>query len=228
MEQTQQYFNNIGDVTVASLKTAWFEVLQYLPTIIGAILILFIGWIIAIVLGSLVQNAVKLIGLDETIERTGINQKLRVTGQYKLLSGMLGKLTKWFIILITLIAIANTFNLPQVTQFLNAVALYIPRVIVAVIILVIGMLLSDFVARILSTGINASKLPVRHRTTIISVARYAIIVFSIMAALVQLNIVPALIEILFAGLVLALALAFGLGGREEAARFLASMRTENK
>ncbi|MBA3550691.1 hypothetical protein H0W32_00600 [Patescibacteria group bacterium] len=226
MEQTQQYFNNIGDVTVASLKTAWFEVLQYLPTIIGAILILFIGWIIAIVLGSLVQNAVKLIGLDETIERTGINQKLRVTGQYKLLSGMLGKLTKWFIILITLIAIANTFNLPQVTQFLNAVALYIPRVIVAVIILVIGMLLSDFVARILSTGINASKLPVRHRTTIISVARYAIIVFSIMAALVQLNIVPALIEILFAGLVLALALAFGLGGREEAARFLASLRTE--
>ncbi|MES2436736.1 MAG: hypothetical protein V4519_01890 [Patescibacteria group bacterium] len=226
MDQTTGYFTNLGDVTAASLQTAWFNLLQHLPKIIGALLILIIGWIVASVIGGLVKRVVRATGLDEVVERSQLNQKLRVSGKYKLLSGMIGEFVKWFIIIVVLIAAANTLNLPQVTEFFNAIALYIPRAIVAVIILVVGLLLGEFVANLVRGGLEASKLPVRHKQTLGSVAKYAIIVFSIMAALVQLNIVPELIQILFGGFVLALALAFGLGGREEAARFLASFRQE--
>jgi hypothetical protein len=224
MDQSQGYIQNIGDVTVVSLQNAWYQLLQHLPQIVAALLILIIGWIIASFIGGLVRKVVQVSGADKALERTNINQKLGISGKYKLLSGMLGQFAKWFIIIAVLIAVANTLNLPQITAFFTAIALYIPRAIVAVIILIAGMLLGDLVANVLSGSIKASKIPLHHQKTVVSVAKYSIIVFSVMAALTQLNIVPELIQILFGGIVLALALAFGLGGREEASRFLASFR----
>ena len=133
---------------------------------------------------------------------------------------------KWFIILATLIVVGNSLNLPQLTVFLNQIALYVPRVIIAVLILAAGFLISDFVDNFMRRGFQASNLPIRHKNILAGVVKYAILTFSIMAALVQLDIFPQLVEIFFGGLTLALALAFGLGGREEAARLLAQLRQD--
>jgi hypothetical protein len=226
MDQSINYFQNLSAVTAASLQSAWFNLLQYLPKIVGALIILILGWIIASAVGSVVRRVVRLFSVDEMVERAGVNERFMMTGKYKLLSGMLGQLAKWFIILAVLIAAANTLNLPQISVFLNQIALYIPRAIVAVVILVVGILLGDIVKNVLTGAMQASKLPVPRKKMVASVAKYAIIVFSVMAALTQLGIVPHLIQILFGGLVLALALAFGLGGRDEAARLLAGLRQQ--
>jgi small-conductance mechanosensitive channel len=226
MNQTYSYFSNLGDVTVASLQAVWYRFLQFLPNLIGAIIILIVGWVIASALGSLVRRLVERTGVDNVVERSGLNNRFNFSPKYHLLSRTIGALIKWFIIIATLIAVASALNLPQITDFLNQVVSYIPRAIVAVAILTIGILAADFVFNLISRTLTASQLPVRHQKTIASVAKYAIIVFSVMAALTQLNIVPQLIEIAFGGIVLALALAFGLGGREEASRFLQRMRQE--
>jgi small-conductance mechanosensitive channel len=224
MDQTYGYFSSLGEVTVVSLQNVWFRFLQFLPNLIGAIIILIIGWILASVLGGLVRRAVQATGVDNVIERSGMNARFNLSPKYHLLSRTVGALVKWLIIIATLVAVASALNLPQITDFLNQVLAYIPRAIVAVAILTIGMLAADFIANLVTRTLTASRLPVRHQKTIASVARYAIIVFSVMAALTQLNIVPELIQIAFAGLVLALALAFGLGGRDEAARLLQNLR----
>jgi hypothetical protein len=227
MEQTYGYFSNLGDVTVASLQTVWYNFLQFLPNLLGALIILIVGWIVASLLGSLVRKAVATTGIDAVVERSGLNARLNLSAKYQLLSTLIGSLVKWLIIIATLIAAAGTLNLPQISDFLNQVLAYIPRVIVAVAILTIGMLAAEFMATLITRGLQASKLPVKNKQILGTVAKYAIIVFAVMAALTQLNIVPQLIQIAFGGLVLTLALAFGLGGREEAARLLAKLRTES-
>lgn len=224
MNQGSGYIANLGDVTLLSLQNVWFKFLQFLPNIIAAIVLLIIGWIIAVVLGNIVRRVVHATGVDTLIDRSGLNARLRLSPNYHLLSRALGALVKWLILIFTLVAMAGALNLPQITDFLNQVVAYIPRAFVAVIILTIALLAADFVADILVGAFTASRLPIRHQKTLASVARYATIVFGTMAALTELNIVPQLIEILFGGLVLALALAFGLGGREEAARFLTGLR----
>jgi small-conductance mechanosensitive channel len=226
MNQDYSYFGNLGDVTVASLRTAWFNFLQYVPQIIGAIIILIIGWIVATLLGKVVQKIVELTGIDSIVARSKLNERMRLSPRYHLLSRMIGAIVKWFIIIATLMTVAGILNLPQITDFLRQILLYIPQALVAVIILTIGMLAAEFVENFVDGALTASELPVHHKKTIGSVAKYAIIIFSIMAALTQLGIVPNLIQILFAGIVLAMALAFGLGGKEEAARFLANFRRE--
>lgn len=224
MNQTYGYFANLGDVTVASLQNVWYKVLQYLPQLIGAIIILLIGWFIAKALGSLARKGVEATGVDAAVERSGLNERFKVGSRYKLLSRMVGGIVKWFIIVVALVAAAGVLDLPQINEFLNQVLLYIPRAVVAVVILTIGFLAGDFLGTLVEKALASSQLPGNQRRVIASVAKYSVMVFAVMAALVQLNIVPQLIEILFGGLMLALALAFGLGGREEAARFLAGFR----
>jgi hypothetical protein len=224
MNQTSGYFSNLGEVTAASIQNVWYNFLQYLPKILGALLILIIGWIVASALGRLSRRAVQTTGIDAVVERAGINNRLNLSRNYHLLSGAVGALVKWLLIIATLIAVAGILDLPQITQFLNQVIAYIPNVVVAVAILTVGLLASDFLANLITKGLAVSQLPVKNKHMLGSVAKYAIMVFAVMAALTQLKIVPELIQILFAGLVLTLALAFGLGGREEAARFFARLR----
>jgi hypothetical protein len=226
MDQTYGYFRNLGDVTVASLQTAWFKFVQYVPQIIGAVIVLIIGLIIASILGKIVRRVIQLTGIDAVVERSNLNQRLKLSARYHLLSRMVGAIVKWFIIIATLMSVAGILDLPQITDFLRQILLYIPQALVAIIILTIGVLAAEFVRNLVIGGLEASELPVRHKEMLGTVAQYAIIVFSVMAALTQLGIVPDLIRILFSGIVLALALAFGLGGQAEAARLLGNLRQE--
>lgn len=210
------------------VRALWFQFVQYLPQIVAAVIIVAVGWFVASLLGRLATKIVQMTGVDQWVNRTGINERLSIdTGsRYALLSGMIGSFVKWLIILAVIGVAADAMNLPQVNEFIGAVFAYIPNVIVAVIILAIGLVGAQYAADFVVTGIDISRYPVANRQIIASVAKYAIIVFAIMAALTQLRIVPNLIEILFAGLVLALALAFGLGGRDHANEAIARLKQQ--
>jgi small-conductance mechanosensitive channel len=117
-------------------------------------------------------------------------------------------------------AAAEVLEWDRITDFLNEIVFYIPNVLIAVVILVLGVIAGKFLDEVVVRSIKGSNTPVNNPEVIGAITRYALITFAVLAALIQLGIAPSLIEILFAGIVLAAALAFGLGGREKAAKLL--------
>ena len=143
-------------------------------------------------------------------------------------SELIGGIVKWFLVLVFLMAATNILNLIQVTDFLNQIILYIPNVIVAVLILAIAFLVGNLVYGIVKGSTRAAG--VMSATLLAAISKWAIIIFGILAALIQLGIATTLVSTMFTGFIaaisLAIGLAFGLGGREEAALILKKLREE--
>lgn len=218
------YFGTWNEAIKASLLNIWAQVTSLIPEIIGALLILIAGLIIATGLGQLAKKLVHLTRVDALFVKIGIGKKFDEVGVKFSVSGIVGWIIKWFFIIVTLIAVVDILQLEQVTEFLQDVASYIPHVVVAVVILVIGVVVGQFVYQVVEKSLKASHLTADVSHLLAAIAKWAIVITALLASLVQLNIATQLIEILFTGFVamlaLALGLAFGLGGREEAKKFL--------
>ena len=197
------------------IRALWFQFVQYVPQLIAAAIILLVGWVIAMFLGALTAQLVKFSGIDSWLEKSNIHSRLNISknSRYSLLSGMLGSIMTWVVMLAFIGIAADAINLHQVNTFIGAIFAYIPNVVVAIIILAIGFVGAQYAADFAMTGFG---LPLKNKQLISTIIKYAVMVFAVMAALTQLQIVPHLIEILFAGLVLTLSISFGLGGREHA------------
>jgi hypothetical protein len=217
---------NTIDIT-AYLSAMWTRFFDFLPQLITAIIILVIGWLVAYALAAVVRSLVRYSGLDRWVERARLNHRLSIEegSKYAFASNLAASLVKWIVMIVTLGFAADVLGLPGVRAFIGTILAYIPNVIVAVVILAIGIVASQIVSEFIAIGEMMLDISPRAKRALSQVAKYAIIVFSIMAALIQLNIVPQLIEIAFAGLVFALALSFGLGGREQASRWIADLQS---
>lgn len=200
----------------------WASVLSVLPQILAALLVLLLGVLIAGVLKEAVIRLINLLKVDEVLSKTEIPDAFERSGFEFSVANLLGWIVKWFVIILALITSADILGWQQVTFFLNDVISYVPNVIIAVIVLLVGMLLGSFVQNVITGAFEAAEM--RTGNFLAGLAKWAIIVFSFMAALVQLGIAQALIQVLFTGFVAMLALAgglaFGLGGKEHAARIL--------
>ena len=205
-----------------SLQGLWYGFITTIPRILLAIIIFIIGWIVAATLGKLVTVALDSLKLDRLFKNQSTDAALARAGIRLHIGKLFGELVKWFIIVVFLIASLNLLNLDQVTLFLQAVLAYIPQVIIAALILVAGTILADFVRKIV-TG-SAAVANVRSSRMLGSLAYYAIWILSIVTALDKLGIFGYFGQILFTGLVLMLAvafgLAFGLGGKDAAGRWV--------
>jgi len=161
-------------------------------------------------------------------ERFGIKRSFEKVGIRLSIAKILGWLTKWFVYIIAFLAAANALQLEALSAFINSLLLYIPNVMVAVLILVVGVLLAYFLAEIVLGAAEGAKFKAAH--FLAAVARYSIVIFSILAALVQLGIATALIQTLFTAVVGAIAIAvgisFGLGGQGLARDILDKLRRE--
>lgn len=212
--------NTPGQTFVNSLQGLWYQLVLFIPRLVGAVIILIIGLVIASILASLIKKAIRATKIDSVFEKIETNTSLKKMGITFVLSSVIAWFVKWFIIIATLITVADTLGFHQITLFLQQVVLYIPNVIVAIAILTIGLIVGDFVSTLLTDVLRTSSLTKQSSATLGKIAKYAVIVFSFMAAILQLGIATQLIEILFAGIILTLTLAFGLGGREQAAKLL--------
>jgi small-conductance mechanosensitive channel len=217
---TINFMNTPGQAFVDSLRGMWYQLALLIPRIVAALVILIIGLILASIIANLIKKAIRYTKIDALFDKVETSAHLKQTGINFTLSSVVAWFIKWFIIIATLITVADTLGLHQITLFLQQIVLYIPNVIVAIAILTIGLVVGDFVSRLVANMLKASSLPSTNSVTVGKIAKYSVVVFSFMAALLQLGIAPQLIEILFAGFVLTLTLAFGLGGREHASRFL--------
>ncbi|HLH60998.1 MAG TPA: mechanosensitive ion channel [Ktedonobacteraceae bacterium] len=218
---------NWGTSIFNALSNAVNLILTFIPRIIGFLIILIIGWIVATLVAKAVTFLLRKVGFDRMANRIGLNRFEQRMGVTLDPAGVLGKVVFWFLLLIFLVPATDALGLPSVSNILNTLVAYIPNVFVAILVLFLGALLATFVADLVR-GATAST-NIGNPSIFAGIARWAIIAFAALVALEQLQITPALINELFGAVVLALAiafgLAFGLGGQDTARRWLA--RGEN-
>src|SRR5215210_445389 len=195
-----------------SLSDGIGAILGALPALIGALIILVIGFIIAKILQGIVTRVLKSMGFEGWMESGGVKQFFERSQTTQTPLSILGKLIFWLVFFIAITMAVDTLGISAISDVLAQFIAYIPQIIAAILILVLATLLANFVAGIVrgATGSNV----------IGSVAQYGIIVFAAFAALTQLGIAPELIAptflILLGGVTLAAAIAFGLGGKDVA------------
>ena len=198
------------------LQDALSTFLSYVPQLMGAIVILVIGYVIARVLRAVVGRVLQGIGFDSWMERGGIKQFFDRAETNQTPASILGALIFWFVFIIAITMAADALGIPQVSVVLGQLIAYIPSIIAAILILILAALLANFVSGIVRGATGSDVLA--------SVARYAIIVYAVFAALTQLGIAVQLTAntflILLGAVALAAAIAFGIGGREVAREIL--------
>src|SRR4026208_48941 len=208
-----------GDAVFLSVSNALNAFLNAVPLVIGALLIIIVGWIIAGLLARLTAEPRRRVGADRLFaEHSG-----RVYGErtQSIRPSVVGsELVKWLIRFVFLVAAANVLGLTQVSELLNQVLLWIPNLIVAAIILLIAPLVARFVRGAIEVG--AGEMGFTNAPLLGRIAEIAIVAFAVIIAINQIGIAANLVNILFIGVVAALALAFGLafglGGRDVASR----------
>lgn len=224
-------FTTWADTLNASFQNLFYGVVAFIPNLVVAVVIFVIGWLIGLGLGRVVEQIIDALKIDQALKAAGVDRVVSRAG-FTLSSGkFLGFLVKWFFIIVFLVAALGVLHLDQVNLFISDVVLgYLPQVIVAVLILLVAAVVANAAERVVSGAARAAEL---HAAGFIGqVAKWAIWIFAILAALSELEVATAFVQTLFTGIVIAIALAlglsFGLGGQASAARYLEHLRGEIK
>ena len=207
----------------------WATVGDVLPYIFWAVVWFVVGWIVGVALYHVVVEVVKALRINEALKATGLAEAANRSGFNLDVGKFLGTLIQWFVILVFLVAALDILGLSAVTLFLQQILMmFFPRVIVAALIIIIGAIAAEVVRGLV---VHSARAFGAHGANLAgTIARWAILVFAILASLSQLGIGTDLIETLFQGIVIAVALsfglAFGLGGKEAASRTIERVRSE--
>src|SRR5918998_934777 len=195
-----------------SLQNALSTFLEYIPQLIGAIIILIVGYIVARILKAVVSRVLQGIGFDGWMEKGGIKQFLDRAQTRETPATVLGTLVFWLVFIIAITMAADALGIQQVSAVLAQLIAYIPSIIAAILILVLAALLANFLAGIVRGATGSDLLS--------NIARYAIIIYAAFAAITQLGIAVQLTAptflIVLGAVALAAAIAFGFGSQNVA------------
>jgi hypothetical protein len=202
------------------------RILAYLPVLLGALIILIVGWIVAKAIRGLVDWLLKAVRFDVLADKAGISEILKKGNLDISAREVVSNIVYWLIIIMVLVMTVDALGLPKASDVLASLFDYVPKVIAALLVLIVAMFLASFVSGIVRTAAGNANLP--KPEILAGISRWAIIIFAVTIALEQLGIAPLLVtatfNIILGGVVLALALAFGLGGKDAAARYLEELR----
>lgn len=228
-EQTQTILALVQDSVARSLLDLWERFVTFVPVLIGAVLVFVIGWIIAVAIGNLVTRILKAIHVNDAFERiAGLRSGLHRAGLELNVSGFIGGLVRWFLIIVSLLAASDILGLQAVSKFFYDVIQYIPNIVVASLMVVIGVIAGSFAHRVVNASVATARFP--HGRKAAALAKWSVYVFSSIAALSQLGVFqviiqPALIGF-FAMIAIAGGISFGLGGKEIAEKILAHLQKD--
>ena len=218
------------DIFVASLTSFWTQLAAFIPQLLAALVLLFLGWLFANLLRTGLVKLLDVLKFDELSLKTGIEAFLKQGNINITLSRLLANLVYWLVILVVIVTVANSLGLHAVAELFNRVVLYLPNIIVAILVLVFGILIARFINRLVFAYLN--NIGVEGALTISTFSEYAVIVFVVFMALEQLQIgthlLTAAFQIAFGAVGLALAIAFGLGGRDWAAGVIKKVAEKDK
>lgn len=215
-----------------SVNDAMSDVLNrlanFIPNLVGAVIILIIGWLIAILLEQVVDRVLRVINAQKLFERARVEDLVKKTGSSRDTVGLLAGLVKWIVYLATFLAAADILQLDVVSDFLTQILAYTPRVVAAVAIALVGGILAQFLSEVVRGAVSAASLG--YAGFLSGVTRWSIWIFAIVAALSQLGVASQILENIITGLIAAFAiavgLAFGLGGQKTAAELLEKVKKD--
>ena len=214
------------DIVRTSLTTLWSGVAGFVPRLVAALVVFLVGWLIAVLLGKLAYQIVKVLHLDAGLTRVGFRQAWERSGFRLDTPKLFYELVKWFFIVVFLMAATNILGLVEVTNFLQTVVLYLPNVIIAAVLLLIGILVAKFTEGVVRASVRAAGLA--SANFLGALGKWAITIFSLLIALNQLQVAGDIIKILITGLIaavsLAVGLSFGLGGVRHADEALGRLK----
>ncbi len=217
---------NLVDSLRLSFQTLGNDLIGFLPELIIAILVVVTGWILGDIFKRIIERVFTTLKLDTALDKAGVDTLTQRAGYSFKPGHFVGALIKWFVVIVFVVVALDVLGLNEVTGFFSGEVLtYLPRVIVAALILFGSMLLAQFVSASVVAAARAANF--KAADMLGSFTRYAILAFAVLAALSQLQIAPDLVNTLFMGIVfaasLAFGLAFGLGGKEAAGKYIAEM-----
>lgn len=194
-------------------------VAAFLPVLLAAFVVLIVGLIISPLVGKATTKGLQLIKTDQFLNRVGAQDAMESIGLKFSVSNVLGVIIKYTVLIVFITMVAEILNLGELSRLIQDFIRFIPQIIIGLVIIGVGLVAADWL-RDLVRGIAEASDSADYADLLGSITRISVIVFAVMAALVQVGIAPTLIQIMFAGVVFALALAFGLGAKDTVAKAL--------
>lgn len=212
-------------VLVEPVKAMLVRAATFLPTLIGILVILIVGWIVAAVLKNVAVKLLKVIQLDTASDKAGLSDVLKRGGIKQTLSELIGGLVYWLIMLLVVMAALNALGITVVASVLDKVILYIPNVIAAIFIVALGIFVSSVIGTIVRTAATNAGLP--QAKFLGQLTQAIIVIFAVIMTLEQLNIASTIltttVSIVLASLGLAFGLAVGMGSKDIAGKLMQNL-----
>ncbi len=208
--------------TTESVKAVFARIGNFLPTLVGALLILLVGWIIAGWLQRFLVGALKTVGVDELARRFQIDEFLQKGDIKHSLSDLIGIFLYWLVILAAFLAALNALSLTVAAELLERLIGYMPSVLAGIVVLILGLFFSTMIGGIVQTA--AANAGITQAKGLGQIARVTNVVFSVVVALEKFfssMIIQTTFTVVIAAVAFGLALSFALGSKDIVARYLA-------
>lgn len=211
-------FDDFGDSLEIAFRDALSDLFAFIPRLFGAVILLLVGWFLGKLVGGIVTKALRAIKFNQIADKAEIDQFLQNAGVRMDPAAVVGAIARWFVYLVFFLAAFNALGLPQVSAVIDDVLAFLPKVVVALIVLLVGALVGKLLAGVVRGAL--ASMGVGNPDLFATVARFAVIAFAVIAALDMLEIAPTVVNGLWTAflalIVGTLVLAFGLGGRQPA------------
>ena len=217
-----------GDVFNSSLQSLWWGFVQFTPRLLMAVVFFFIGWLLGSVVARAIEQVFSSLKIDSLFKSVGAENFFRKAGVNLNTGYFIGQVVRWFVIIVFLLPSLNLVGLNDVSSFLEQSVLgFLPQVIIAAFVLIIAAVVSEGLSKtVLAT---AKAIDLKAANLLSTIAKYSVWVFAIIIALGKLGLGDYM-SILFSGIIAMLALggalAFGLGGKDHASRFISKLSEE--
>ncbi|MBI4138039.1 MAG: hypothetical protein HY482_00390 [Candidatus Wildermuthbacteria bacterium] len=209
-------------ITMQSVQDLWQGFIGFIPALVGALVIFIIGWFISVGIGRLVTDILKRARFNQMFERGNWKRALEKADLKVDPSAFIGGIFKWVLAVVFLLASVEVLGLAQLAGFIRDALAYLPNVLVAALIFVVTVIITDIVEKVLRAAVESTQVGYGHIVGVI--VRWSMWIFAAIAILTQLGIAPGLLQTLFTGLValvvIAGGLAFGLAGKDVAGEIL--------
>ncbi len=221
---------NWVQLTDKALIDLWIGFINYMPNILGAIIIFLIGWLIAVFIGKLIAEVLRRIKFNLLFEQASWKRALEKAEIKVDAASFVGAICKWILVVVFLLASVEILGLPHFASFLQALLSYLGNVVIAVVIFVAAVIIADISEKVVRAAVESTRVGYGHISG--AIVKWSIWVFAIIAILLQLDVSPLLVQTIVRGfiglLVIAGGLAFGLGGKDVAAEILQDLRKRLK
>ena len=222
------YNQTLPEATLESINYVWTNMALYIPRIALAIVLFAVFLVIASAFEKVVSRIVSMLKVDDLLSKIGVGAWVGLMNMRLNSGAFVGAIVKWFFVIAGLLVAANILGLSEVSSFLTQVLYYVPSVLVAAVILIVGAIVADALSHAAGSSITASGL--KSGPFIQKVVRWAVFIFALMWALDQLGVASTFLNTLYIGIVAMIALAgglaFGLGGKEHAAELIAKIKRD--